>query len=540
MSFNDQKIKSIQRKIKKTFESKQEIAEYLNKIRYKAIKKGYVLASIDTLYYSNDTAYVRFYLGEVFKRIEIKVNKNDQNIVRGTPRINERFLSKLPFKPREVKDVLLRLNEYLNENGYPFSKVYLKIDTLKEHVSYAQLHIEKGPFITLKEIHIRGESKVREKYIFNALSIKEGDPYNESILSNISSKIDQIQFVKEIKPHEILFTPEGADLYLYLESVPVSLINGIVGLQPNPITEKTTVTGDVRLKLLNIVKRGEELKINWKSLQPKTQELNLGFNFPFLFNTPFGIDTEFDLYKQDSTFLTTNLQLGIRYFLTGGSYLKAFYTAENSNLLSGANNSLSNNFSTVSSNRYGLGIVHNNLDYLPNPSKGLTIDMDASVGNRKSRPIQSDSTTNATVFKAEFHIAYYVPITPRNVLKLANTTQSYYAPRIYENELFRFGGLKHQRGFNEEVLFATTTSTFTLEYRFLVDKNSHAFAFFDQSFYENNAKDYTQDQPFGFGAGFSFGTNLGIFSISYALGKQFNNDIQLRDGKVHFGYIAYF
>jgi len=49
-----------------------------------------------------------------------------------------------------------------------------------------------------------------------------------------------------------------------------------------------------------------------------------------------------------------------------------------------------------------------------------------------------------------------------------------------------------------------------------------------------------KDHPFGFGAGFSFGTNIGIFSISYALGQQLNNPILMRNGKVHFGYIAYF
>ena len=83
-------------------------------------------------------------------------------------------------------------------------------------------------------------------------------------------------------------------------------------------------------------------------------------------------------------------------------------------------------------------------------------------------------------------------------------------------------------------------TTFTLEYRFLVDQNSHAFAFYDQSIYENNSNGYSADTPFGFGAGFSFGTNIGIFSISYALGKQFDNPIELRNGKVHFGYVAFF
>ena len=97
-----------------------------------------------------------------------------------------------------------------------------------------------------------------------------------------------------------------------------------------------------------------------------------------------------------------------------------------------------------------------------------------------------------------------------------------------------------QRGFNEEELFSTTKSLMSIEYRFLVDQNSRAFLFYDQSWYENNAAAYYKDHPFGFGAGFSFGTNIGIFTISYAQGKQFNNPILIRDGKVHFGYVAYF
>jgi outer membrane protein assembly factor BamA len=79
-----------------------------------------------------------------------------------------------------------------------------------------------------------------------------------------------------------------------------------------------------------------------------------------------------------------------------------------------------------------------------------------------------------------------------------------------------------------------------VEYRFLLDQNSRAFLFFDQSFYERNSSGYAQDHPFGFGAGFSFGTPIGIFSIQYALGSQQNNPILIKNGKIHFGYIAYF
>jgi hemolysin activation/secretion protein len=111
---------------------------------------------------------------------------------------------------------------------------------------------------------------------------------------------------------------------------------------------------------------------------------------------------------------------------------------------------------------------------------------------------------------------------------------------IYQNELYRFGGQNSLRGFNEDELFASARSVITLEYRFLLDRNSNVFVFYDQAYSENSAIKYSKDQPFGFGTGLSFGTNLGIFSVSYALGSQMQNPILLKNGKIHFGYIAYF
>ncbi|WP_159038358.1 POTRA domain-containing protein [Brumimicrobium mesophilum] len=540
LSFISQESNPFKPKKEMVLESKEEVLEYLNKTRSKHIKKGYVLASIDSVEFKQNEAIVHYYRGEKFEKLSISFDEEDAYLISKVPRMNERMISKLPFKPILVEQLLLGLNQYLNNNGFPFSKVFLTVEQIEAGISTAHLNIEKGPPVKIKSVSIKGESKVRDKFVSNAIAIKEGDDYDAELLRNISNKIQQIQFIKEIRPHEILFTPEGAEVFLYLESVPVSLINGIVGLQPDLVTEKTVVTGDVRLKLLNILKRGEELDINWKSLQPQTQELDLSFSFPFLFNTPFGIDTKFDLYKQDSTFLSTNVNFGIRYFLTGGSYIKVFYEANNSNLLSGATSIPNNNLSSLSNNSYGIGLYRNNVDFLPNPSKGFRLSFDISAGRRKSRPTQEDTTTIATTFKGNLNMEVFFPLARRHVIRLANTTRSYYAPIIYQNEVFRFGGLTTQRGFNEELLFATTLTTFTAEYRFLVDRTSHAFAFFDQSFYENNSRDYTSDQPFGFGAGFSFGTNLGIFSISYALGKEFNNPIELKNGKVHFGYVTYF
>ena len=523
----------------KKFKSKDGLEEFVDKQRYKLINRGHVLANVDSITWKSDTAYVNFYIGSIFEKLTIVVDSTDLAIIKNISGVNERFLSRIPFNAREIANTVQKISGHLLNNGYPFVRIALEVNKIESPLTSANLLIDEGPQVMVKEIHVKGNAAITKKFVTNAIAINEGDLYDQTRLNDITSRINQIQFLDEIKPHELLFTKDGVEIFLYLESNPVSLVNGIVGLQPDPVTQENIVTGDVRLKLQNVLSRGELLNVNWRSLQPTTQDLDLRFAYPFLFNTPFGIDTKFDLYKQDSSFLTTNLNLGIQYFLRGGNYIKAFYEADNSNVLSGGNNS-AENFVSVSTNRYGLGLFRQQLDYLPNPSKGLRLSLEASVGQRSASNEVADSSSSQTTFKGELFLDVFIPLARRHVLKFSNSTRTYYAPEVFTNEEFRFGGLQTQRGFNEELLRATTLTTFSLEYRFLVDRNSHAFAFFDQSFYENAVGNYSQDDPYGFGVGFSFGTNIGIFSISYALGKQFDNPILLRDGKVHFGYVAYF
>ena len=523
------------------FKSKKELLNYTKDVRNENLRKGYVLANIDSLAWKDSiSASAYMYRGPQFDRLKISVAEQDRFLIRKIPRLSERFLRNASFYPAEVERVLSEVLSFLENNGFPYASVRLIWDGVYASENQAELIINRGPEVILTKIHIKGEAEVSEKFLTNLIAIKEGDYFSQEGLERISARIKQTLFLDEIKPHELLFTPEGFELFLYLKTAPVSLVNGVVGLQPNSVTGKSVFTGDVRLRLQNVLKRGELFDVNWRSLQPQTQDLKIKLNYPFLLNTPFGIDGAFDLYKRDTTFLTTVGRIGVQYFLSGGSYIKVFYEGENSNLLSGAQSSSLGNLSSVSSNRYGLGFFRRQLDYLPNPSKGFLIEVNGLIGARTSRVPASDSVTSSTTFAARLDLEWFVPLAKRHVLRITNSTRAYYAPEVFTNELNRFGGLTTQRGFDEEELFASTRSTFTVEYRFLVDKNSHAFLFYDQSFYENSAQQYYFDSPFGTGAGFSFGTNIGVFSISYGIGKQFDNPMLLREGKVHFGYVSFF
>lgn len=520
------------------------INDYLRKAIVKQKKNNHPLAAFDTLVWNIDekTLQAIMYSGPSFSNMQIYVSDKDRSLIRKIPGINERILTNTKLEANEIADTYERVLLYLENNGYPFAQVGFSNINLTPESPGATLIIEQGPLIRWQKINIKGEPKIAEGFLLTYLGIRPDDNYSERRFKQIQQKINQLQFLELEQPAQVAFSPDGAELFLYLKTSQISSANGILGIQPGN-DGKVVFTGDVQLKLINLLKRGEQMDLSWKSLQPQTQQLDVGINYPFLFKSNFGVEGDFHLYKRDSSFLELRALAGVRYYLGRGNFLRGFYRFESSNILSGAaNNPLFNQGETVRTNFYGLGIIRRQVDYIPNPTRGLNMDVDFSIGLRKAFPRDSNTVreTSSTTYKLNVNIEYFIPLGKRHTIRLANLSQFYAADTIYSNEQIRFGGLTSQRGFDEEALFATSMTRFTLEYRFLLDKNSHLFAFFDQSVYENNSGSYYQDTPYGFGAGMSFGTRVGTFSISYALGSQMGSPIQIRDGKIHFGYIAFF
>ncbi|MEX1188736.1 MAG: BamA/TamA family outer membrane protein, partial [Bacteroidia bacterium] len=131
---------------------------------------------------------------------------------------------------------------------------------------------------------------------------------------------------------------------------------------------------------------------------------------------------------------------------------------------------------------------------------------------------------------------FFIPIRERSVFVPGILSGLIGGASIFENELYRIGGNNTLRGFDEESIFASAYSIINLEYRYLLEENSFLFLFANGAYYENSAVNRdVVDRPYGLGAGMSFETKAGIFSISYALGSQFGSPLETRTAKVHFG-----
>lgn len=528
-----------------------QIHQQLESIILQLRGEGYLAASIDSLIRDSLTTTAFIYTGEKYIWATIKQGNVPVELLEGTGFRKKLYYGK-PFRYDQITLMQSKILKNCENRGYPFATVSLdSISTIENQFS-ASLSVKKNRFLHIDSIIIKGNADVAPVYIYNYIGIKPGDIYKEIQVRKISSRMRELAFINEVKSSQILFSEKDTKLFLFLENKKASQFDGVIGLLPDESKSgKYNLTGEVHLKLQNSLRRGEIIELNWKQLPVKSQDLKVHFLYPFLFNSPFGFDGSLGIYKKDTTYIDVIKNLGVQYALTGSNYIKVFVNDRQSDLQSSEgyeNITTLPPFADITTVSYGATIYYENLDYRLNPRKGFSLQATGSTGNRKIRknsdinPAVYDSINLESVtYQGEIFADYFFSLGGRHVINLGTISAYIYNPNLFTNELYRIGGLKSLRGFDEESIYASIYAIGKIEYRYLLEQNSFLFTFFNLAWYENKSNNlYLTDTPIGVGTGINFETKIGIMSVSYALGKQFDNPILFRNGKIHFGIVNYF
>lgn len=548
----DKKSPAAKLNYRKSFPSKKEAYHEIENIVLTLQYKGYLLAAADTIY--SDTSSLRAFIseGQLFKTAYLKLGNLNPGLASRLG-ISEKLYFNKPFKYKEVAKSFEKIIAYYENNGYPFASVSLdSVETDAQQLK-GQLHVEKNRFFKIDSIKVDGGAKVSGHFLYRYLDIKEGMPYNEEVLRRISQKIRQLPFVFEKQTQVVRLTDKTNKLYLFLDRKNASQFDGIIGLLPDADTKKTVITGDVKLKIVNgIFRNGETFDLEWRRLQSQTQDFKGRVIYPYLFGTPVGIDYSLKIYRKDTTFIDIHNDIGLQYYFSGLNNVKIYYKQRTSNLISTSGLeavSVLPDYADISTSSYGAGIFVERVNYRFNPRKGIAFSVNAQTGNRSIRRnpkinevAYDDLLLRSVQYQAEGSFAAYIPLYRNNVLKLGVQGASIFGnSTIFKNELFRIGGLKTLRGFDEESIYASTYVIPTIEYRFLFAQNSNILLFAEGAWYENNSNGtYLNDVPVSVGAGINFETRAGILSLNYGVGNQFNNGFDIRSGKIHFGLTALF
>ncbi|MDB5275144.1 MAG: hypothetical protein JWR61_99 [Ferruginibacter sp.] len=552
-------------KLQTSFTNQLACEDYINKLTALLNSKGYAASSIDTVKYDSSFAEIALYLGTQQNWVQLKTVGIEKRALDESGYMSKNFTNR-PINFTQLTFIKERLLNYYEKNGYPFAAVFLDSIQLKENNVTAILSATPGPLYHIDSIRINGKAKISNNFLQHYLGIPKGSVYNKEKLELVSKRMLELPYVQEQQPSELMMLGTGSILNVYLQPKRSSQVNFLIGFLPaSNATGKLQLTGDVNLNLKNSLGKGETILLNWQQLQLKSPRLNLGFQQPYIFNSPFGIDFLFEMFKKDSSFVQLNAQLGVQYLLSANQSGKLFIQKQNSFLLAAgidtnqikATKQLPANID-VSAVNIGIDYNFNNTNYRFNPKSGNELQLYSTIGIKTiSRNNDIISLTDPAFNYASLYdslklkgyqlrikamAAHYFTTGKRSTLKVVLNTGVFNSPNVFRNELFQIGGYKLLRGFDEESIYATRYLVSTVEYRYLVGLNSYLFGFVDAGWVKN--KYQTVDVTSNFistGIGILFETKLGLLNMSFAVGKR--NDVNFnlsQSSKIHFGYINYF
>jgi outer membrane protein assembly factor BamA len=554
-----------------TFKSLQACTDYIYNLIPVLQGKGYFTASADSVNYGPAGATVRLYVGTAWRWAYIDVHHVDPTLLAAVAWNQKTFAHHLlDFRQYHAKQQMIL--DYLENNGYPFAKVSLDSVMLYDSTEVsAVLKVDKGPLYKIDSIRVYGTARISNQFLQRYLNIPNGCIYRKEKLQAISRKLLELPYVQESQPWSLTMLGEGSVVNLYLKPKRSSQINALIGFLPNSasndpaVGNKILVSGEATIDLRNTLGNAETIALDWQQLQQSSPRLDMVYNQPYIFNSPFGLNATFDLYKQDSSFIDVNLVVGAQYTLSSHQSGSVFIEEASSSLLNIdtlaiiASHTLP---STADINAISLGMTYdlNTTDYRFNPRRGNELSFLGSVGIKNVKENAqiaqltdpNDSSFNfaslydtvkqhSYEFLLKLSAAHYFQLTRASTLKLGVNGGVFSSPNTYRNELFMIGGYQLLRGFDEQSILASQYGVGTLEYRYLIGLNSFLFSFLDVGWAENNVAGYNLNSTFvGTGVGIAFETKAGIFNMSYAVGKTGSSPFDFHDVKIHLGYVSFF
>ncbi|NND31771.1 MAG: hypothetical protein HKN76_04210 [Saprospiraceae bacterium] len=527
--------------------------------------RAYLEASIDSISTSTDAVHLFMHIGRRYRwsfldlsdvpgvlrdQIQIKVNPDR------------------PYDHREIVGLFDRLLQKAENSGYPFAAIRLDSVGIRDGMIKAKVNVNLNQRITIERIRVDGDLKLSPRYLRHLLNLSEGDAFSREGIIRAKQRLESTVFIKVNKDPIVEFLGEGASIRLYTDKKNANRFDILLGLLPTNEDEsrRFRLTGNVEIDMANQFGGGEKLHVNFESLRPGTQNLSLALNYPFIFGWSFGADMKFDLYKRDSSYLDIGYEAGIQYFLMQDNYLQFFIENQRTNILTVDTSRIKrtrslDQFLDVNQNLFGVEYHFEKLDYRFNPRRGFDITIRARAGTKKIKKnntilnltdaedpdfnfddLYRNIDLNSVQYKINMGVQAFIPLFKNSTLRLANTGGWVGSGQaLYNNELFRIGGARLLRGFNEQSIFASFYSIFTAEYRLLFNRNSNIFVFTDAGYYQQNTDlSRSNDTPLGLGTGLNLETKVGIFAISYAIGRQDGSPFTFRNGRIHFGMVSQF
>jgi outer membrane protein assembly factor BamA len=515
--------------------------------------EAYLTASADEMRWTRDTVQVRLYVGEKFRWARLRNgNLGDALLTRAGYR--ERFFRNQPWVPADWAQLQERVLTEAENQGFPFATIGLDSVQLTGHDIAGRVVLKRGPLIVFDSLQILGTTKTKKLFITKYLQINPNQPFNQQRVAAAAQLLRQLPYVRLKAEPEVRFSRGRARVYLLLDERPSNQFDAIIGIIPNTGAGQSgvTFTGDVTINLRNIKGGGKGAGLQFRKTDAISQVLDVQYLHPSFFGTPLELSGTFNLYRQNYAFLTIRPRVEVSYPTARAGRISFFFEQRSSRLLDTTLSKMTTLPANIDSrfNSYGLAYNWNGLDDLYFPHRGYLVTAQGAAGTKvisKNSELPDNLYANIPLRTSQYsfglRLERYAPVGRNGVLLLRLRGESLVNERLFQNDLFRVGGLNSLRGFAENQFYASTYAIATAEFRQFTGADSYVFLFADQAYLKNDVPTARYDDlPTGLGAGLSFRTPAGLFQFVYSVGqsKQFNQSFALGNSKVHFGLTSRF
>jgi len=403
------------------------------------------------------------------------------------------------------------------------------------------LEVKKDQLRRIDKLEIVGNTKTSKNVIVNAIRMNKGELYSQTRIEEIPSQLERLRFFENIEmPKYFINSRDEGILQISLKEKNTNTFDGILGYVPSRDDEESGYfTGFVNISLRNLFGTGRGAAIKWQQETSTTQELELNYFEPWIFNFPFNLNLNFFQRKQDSSFVKRIVGGSLEYLATEN--ISASLLLESESVIPSINKRSPTTLNSTSINT-GIQLKLDYRDNLVSPRKGTYFISTYKYRNKTINDEQGLSLPVASgdieYHNYEFDFGIFYSLFQNQVLALGVHAKELIGDYFDFGDFYQFGGTNSLRGYREKQFLGNRIIWSNFEYRFLLSNSSYVFAFFDTGYYLINENktleiDRRSDYLNGYGLGISLDTALGIMKISYA----FAEGGSITNGLIHFGLV---
>lgn len=486
-------------------------------------KIGFIEYSLKNQIKINDSTFnYTYYLGDKVNYVDIITN-NTSTATKNILQITKDTIT-LPFS--QVENWILNQLQLLEKKGYSLAKIKLTNQTKRKNKLISNLDIQLNSKRKTDALIILGYDKFPKNFKNQITKKTKNKVFNQELVSTIYDDFNALKFVTQIKYPEILFTEDKTNIYAYLNKSKPNKFDGYIGFS-NDEDQKITFNGYLDLILINTLNSGEKFKIFWKNDGNEQTLFNLGVEMPFLFKTPLGIKTELNIFKQDSTFQNSKIDVNLGYSFSFNKRAYIGIQKTNSVDIQNTNSQSLSNFKNQFYTATFQYTKNNTINPLLPDKTNLFIRF--GLGNRTT------SLEKKEQFFTELELSHLIDLNKKNTISLKNNSYFLNSANFFTNELYRFGGINSIRGFRENSLQANIYSLLITEYRYSITPSFFIHSISDIGYFEDKTT-LSKEKLLGLGIGIELLTSNGLLHFVYSNGSTNNQNIELSNSIIQISF----